>query len=243
MSAAQAQAPQVLALLSDLDGTLIDTEPLYYAAYRAAAQRLGSADWTHAQHVQHMLGRPQDEGIAAFLRELGLAATVPPAEVLRLRDDTLLPSFASVPLLPGAAAAIAQCRAAGLRLAIVTSSKSALMALKMAPHAAFLAQFELVVCNDSPLVAGLPGKPHPAPYTAAAAALGLRPAQCMVWEDSLQGVASGVAAGCGVVALPDARIPAAEVAAARPALVLPGLEAFELGSALRALAQAGGGAV
>ena len=229
--AAAAPNPPLRALLTDLDGTLIDTEPLYYAAYRAVAQRLG-ADWQHAQHVTHMLGRPQQEGVAAFLATLALPAAVTPEEVLRLRDEVLLPSFAAVPLLPGAAAALAQCAAAGLRLAIVTSSKEALLRLKMAPHAALLAQFELVVCNDSPLVAGLPGKPHPAPYLAAAAALGLQPRECMVWEDSLQGVASGVAAGAAVVvALPDARIPPAQVAAAQPTLVLRSLEDFSLAAA------------
>lgn len=234
MAAAEASAP-LRGLLSDLDGTLIDTEPLYYSAYRSVAQRLGS-DWLHAQHVEHMLGRPQQEGVAAFLATLSLSGTVTPEAVLQMRDEVLLPSFACVPLLPGVEAALSQCQAAGLRLAIVTSSKEALMRLKMGPHAALLARFELVVCNDSPLVRGLPGKPHPAPYLAAMECLGLQPRECLIWEDSVQGVVSGVAAGGVVVALPDARIPAAQVAAARPSLVLPSLEQFSLAAAQAAAA-------
>lgn len=57
------------------------------------------------------------------------------------------------------------------------------------------------------------GKPHPAPYLAGAALLGLRPEECVVFEDSLSGVAAGRAAGCTVIATTFTH-PAEELAAA-----------------------------
>ena len=218
--------PRIEALLSDLDGTLVDTEPLYFESYRAVAQKLG-AGWTNPQHVAHMLGKPQATGFAAFLAEID-RAHVSHAQLLALRDAELLPRFEATALLPGAAAAVAACRAGGLRCGIVTSSKRNLVGLKMRMHADFMAHFELVVCNDDAVLEGKAGKPDPACYHAAAAGLGVDIRQCLVFEDSLLGIRAGVAAGAFVVAVPDGRLPMDEVLAERPHLVLKDLREFSL---------------
>ena len=214
-------------LLSDLDGTLVDTEHLYYSAYSSCAAHYGKS-WSPQQHTQHLLGKPQTPGIAAFLAALQLTDSVTHEQVVQQRDAILLPAFASVALLPGAAAAVAAAKAAGLRCGIVTSSRRHMALLKTAPHAAFLANFEVIVCHDDELVAGKPGKPAPDHYVAAAAALGLLPSECMVWEDSLMGITAGVAAGCRVVAVPDSRIPLQEVHATGCSHVLTSLEHFSM---------------
>ena len=222
--------PALRALLSDLDGTLLDTEPLYFNAYLATAQHYGR-EWTPAQHTEFLLGRPQQAGIEKFLEVLGLSATATVEDVLRHRDAILEPAFStSVELLPGAARAVEACARAGLRCAIVTSSKRALLEMKArrSDIAAFLCQFELIVCNDDDIVLGMKGKPAPDPYLAAAGALGLLPSQCMVWEDSLAGVQAGKSAGCVVVAVPGAGMPKEVFAEAKPHVSLASLQDFDL---------------
>jgi beta-phosphoglucomutase-like phosphatase (HAD superfamily) len=58
MAAAAPRPFRARALLSDLDGTLLDTEPLYFAAYKAAVESFGVA-YDAAFHVEHLLGRPE----------------------------------------------------------------------------------------------------------------------------------------------------------------------------------------
>jgi len=215
------------ALLSDLDGTLFDTEPLYFAAYKAAVESFGvaySADF----HVAHLLGRPEAAGVAAVLSLLRPACDA--AALVAARDAAL--DFSRVAPCAGAAAAVAALRAAlpAGALAVATSSKERLVRAKRAAPAAdaLLAHFAAVVCADSPQMAGKAGKPAPDAFLAAAAAVGAAPADCLVFEDSLAGIAAGVAAGCFVVAVPDARLPAGAAAAAGAHVVLASLEEFRL---------------
>jgi HAD superfamily hydrolase (TIGR01509 family) len=221
-----------------MDGTLLDTESIYFASYKAAVEALAGAEagrssqllYTEAFHVEHLLGRPEGAGAAAIQAQLGLRCSS--AELLAARDALLLPAFERVAALPGAHGAMAALKAAlpPGRLAIATSSKERLLQVKSkGPEAAsLLALFDAVICSDSAAMAGQPGKPHPAIFQAAAAALGLQPQQCVAFEDSLTGIASAAAAGCFVVAVPDARLPQGSAAAAGAHVVLQSLEQFEL---------------
>jgi len=219
--------PVLRALLSDLDGTLANTEPLYYDVYLSIARDFGR-EWSSGQHVVHLLGKPQSTGVAAFLQVLGLAGELSVEVLIGVRDERLHAKVLAADLMPGSAAAILACKTAGLECAIVTSSKRSLVELKTARHGDFMQNFSLVVCNDDKLVEGKPGKPHPACYLAAAAALGVPPAECLVWEDSLMGIKAGVDSGCFVVAIPDPRIPMAEVRALKPHLILSDLTEFSM---------------
>ena len=218
------------ALLSDLDGTLLDTEPIYYAAYAAAAAALHSPQpYTPAFHAQHLLGKPEAAGVAAFVQHLGLPPGTPAASVLQLRDAHALPAFADAsPALPGAEAAVRACLARGLRAAVVTSSKRRLVELKRtgAP-AGLLELFEALICSDDPALLGQPGKPHPTCYLHAASQLGVPPGECLVLEDSAAGMTAGVEAGCFVVGLPSAGGEAAARASGAH-LLLPSLAEFRL---------------
>ncbi len=118
----------VAAVVFDLDGTLLDTEPIYFAAYAATAAALGvTAPYTFGTH-RLLLGRPEPVGVAAFLADLGLAAA--PGEVVALRDASLRAAFPSAGAMPGAVALVEALHAAGVPLAIATASKREYMALK-----------------------------------------------------------------------------------------------------------------
>jgi beta-phosphoglucomutase-like phosphatase (HAD superfamily) len=227
MAAAAPRPFRARALLSDLDGTLLDTEPLYFAAYKAAVESFGVA-YDAAFHVEHLLGRPEAAGVAAIL-----ALLRPPCDAAALvtaRDAAL--DFSRVAPCAGAAAAVRALRGAlpAGALAVATSSKERLVrAKRAAPEAdALVGEFAAVVCADSPAMAGKRGKPAPDAFLAAAAAIGAAPEDCVVFEDSLAGIAAGAAAGCFVVAVPDARLPAGAAAAAGAHVVLASLLDFRL---------------
>lgn len=214
------------AAVVDLDGTLLDTEPLYYASYARVAGEFGKSYSFDGVH-RFLLGRAEAEGAANMARILALPLT--PQDVLDRRDAHLVPLFSSTAALPGAVAGMAALAGAlGVaRMAIATSSCRRYLELKRTGNDALFASFGAVVCGDDAAVGGR-SKPDPAIFLAGAAATGVPPEECVAFEDSLAGIRSARAAGMFVVAIPDPRLSAEEVAAAGPHLVLPSLEAFTL---------------
>jgi HAD superfamily hydrolase (TIGR01509 family) len=181
------------AVLFDMDGLLIDSEPLWLEAETAVMARLG-AGWTEAdQHA--LLGG----SLQRTVRYLLAKATQPaPAEVVA---DWLMSDIedrvrrGGVPLRPGAGELLAAVTAAGLPRALVTSSERGFMEEVLASTGL---RFDVTVCADDVTVT----KPDPAPYLLAARLLGVEPARCAAFEDSPNGVASAEAAGCRVFAVP-----------------------------------------
>lgn len=181
------------AVLLDMDGLLVDSEPLWLEAETAVMARLG-AEWTTADQVQ-LLGGSLDRTISYLLARAKRPA--PPEEVAewlmsgvieRVRDH-------GVPLRPGARELLAEVAAAGLPHALVTGSERSFMDVVLARTGL---RFDALVCADDVSVT----KPDPEPYLLAAELLGADPARCFALEDSPNGVASAEAAGCRVIAVP-----------------------------------------
>jgi len=184
-------------VIFDLDGVLLDTEPLYTQATAAVAARFGKRyDWSVKSEC---IGRGTFEAAAIIIRALELPLS--PQELVQERDRTLVQLLATAAPLPGAQDLTRALAARGVPLAIATSTEAPLFAIKAAPHQDWLSVFAAVVCGDDPRV----GRPKPAPdiFLAAAADLGAAPADCLVFEDSPFGVEAALAAGMQVVALPD----------------------------------------
>lgn len=178
--------PGIAALLVDLDGTLLDTEPVWSAAAHALADRWG-APWSDEDDLR-VVGWSVP-AVAALLRERG----VPLDEagvVEALHDGVAERLGGAVPWRAGARELLAAARAARLGLALVTMSHRRLT-LGVA------GAFDVVVAGDD---VALP-KPHPEPYLAAARRLGVLPEVCLVVEDSPTGVSAGLASGAWVVAV------------------------------------------
>lgn len=180
------------AVLLDLDGTLIDTEPVWMAQEQALVAEFGGV-WTAAQAlacVGNSLPRT-----AQALRELG---GVPlPEEVIvgRLLDEVVAVVRREVPWRPGAKRLLRLLGEAGVPCALVTMSYRRLAEAALADLPA--GTFAAVVTGDEVCH----GKPHPEPYLRAASRLGVDVTGCLVLEDSPAGVASGVAAGARVIAV------------------------------------------
>lgn len=204
------------ALLWDMDGLLVDTEPLWTRAEHDLAAHLGGT--FTAQTKAAIVGTRLDVAVPIILRSLGVPAT-PEAvqDGAQFLLDRMTELFATpVGLRPGAAELLAQVAAVGIPQALVSSSFRVLVDAVLAHGAG---PFAVTLPGDE---VGA-GKPDPEPYRTAAERLGVDPRRCVVLEDSPAGVASGVAAGCAVVAVPSVPfVPPAGV------LVVPSLDEIAL---------------
>lgn len=178
------------AVLFDLDGTLIDTEPTWMAEEVALASAFGGT-WTSEQAVS-CVGNPLPVSAARLRDEAGV--DLPVDEIVsRLLDRVVAAVRSRVPWQPGARDLLSALRAEDVPCALVTMSYRSLADAVLADLPA--GTFATVVTGDE--VAN--GKPHPEPYLTAMARLGVEAARCVVVEDSPAGIGSGQAAGCAVV--------------------------------------------
>lgn len=186
------------AVLLDMDGLLVDTEPVWFEVEREVAGRLGGP-WSE-EHQHALLGSSLPRA-AAYLLEVS-GAEVPRGQVQQWLLDGMARRLAAEEprLLPGAAALLRDVAARGLPCALVSSSYRVLVDSVTASLASALGGLPFAVTVAGDEVHHL--KPHPEPYRAAAAALGVPPQACLAFEDSPTGAASADAAGCAVVAVP-----------------------------------------
>ncbi len=181
-----------VAVLFDMDGLLIDSEPLWFAAETAVMDRLG-VQWTQADQHQ-LLGGSLERSVSYMLAKA--ARPVPPQTLAAwLMADITERVRRDMPLRPGARELLASVARAGLPSALVTSSERTFMDAVLASTGL---RFDVLVCADDVTAT----KPDPACYLLAAKLIGVPPAECFALEDSPNGVASAEAAGCRVIAVP-----------------------------------------
>ncbi|AWS45887.1 HAD family phosphatase [Streptosporangium sp. 'caverna'] len=195
---------ELRAVLFDMDGTLVDTEGMWWEACAAVAAELG-LELTDAE-TGHVLGRPVEHVAAHLLRHApsspGTADTQPAMTDARLAEvgGRLIEAFAEriaegVTPLPGAIRLLDDLRAADMPVALVSASPRQIVDTVLRTIGA--ERFALVVAAEDTVRA----KPLPDPYLKAAANLGVAPAECVAVEDSPTGLAAAHAAGCRVVAV------------------------------------------
>lgn len=182
------------AVLWDMDGTLVETEPYWIECEYEMAVRHGAA-WSE-QDAMALVGGDLIDSATYIKRRMGLDAT-PEAIVEDLLDGVVARVRDEVPWRPGARELLEVLAEHGIRSALVTMSWTRLATPIV--EALPAGTFEVVVTGDR--VAR--GKPHPDPYLLAAAELGLEPRECLAVEDSATGVASAVAAGCPTLVVPN----------------------------------------
>lgn len=205
------------ACLFDLDGLLLDTEPLHARAWQEAASHFGRP--LVAEELMALRGRRRHDcadqvrqwiarsGGPALSREELLAVRQPIAEAL-------LPTAAP---MPGAQQLVERCVERGVPMALATSSSREAVALKAAPHR-WLEAIRVRVHGDDPELAA--GKPAPDVFLLAAARLGVKARDCWAFEDSPAGARSALAAGCRVHVLAPAHLEPEEITALYPGISL-----------------------
>ena len=189
--------PRPAALIYDLDGVLLDTEPFYTQVTQEIVGRYGKTfDWSIKSR---MIGRPSIESARYLIEALELPIT--PEDYLSERAGRLEALFRETPAVRGAERFTRAVAERGIPQAVATSSEKRLFDLKVLRHRQWFALFAAVVTGDDPRVAA--GKPAPDIFLRAAEDIGVAPAQCLVFEDAPAGVLAARSAGMRVVALPD----------------------------------------
>lgn len=195
----QAMDPQ--AVFFDMDGLLIDSEPLWLEVETEIMARLGG-DWAGAD--KSCLVGGSMERTVSYMLELA-ERPVPPAQVSAWLLDCMTARVrraaanGGVRVMPGARELLAELTSSGVPRALVTSSDRLVMdEILTGIGAADGKVFATTVCAQDVRRT----KPDPEPYLTAARRLGVDPARCVVLEDSINGVIAGEAAGCVTVAVP-----------------------------------------
>ncbi len=214
---------ELRAVLWDMDGTLVDTEPSWIAAEYALAERHG-ATWSRDLALELVGNNLIDSG--RFIRE-HMRIDLSAEEIVEdLLDAVIADLERDIPWRPGARELLADLSDAGIPCGLVTMSYQRFAG----PIVAHLpvGSFDVLVTGD--VVDN--GKPHPEPYLRAAELLGVRPEECLAIEDSNTGVASAEAAGCAVLCVPHhVAVPSAPTRTL--AVTLDGLSVGDLRSFLR----------
>jgi HAD superfamily hydrolase (TIGR01509 family) len=181
------------AILFDMDGTLIDSEPLWLKAEIEVMAEVG-CHWDEQDQI-NCLGGPA-ERTERYMQERSKNIKPYGYFIKRLHEVMKERITNELDLIPNALELLKECKKAGIKIALVTASSRDLMTivLKRFPQGTF----DIVVSGDDVEKS----KPDPAPYLLAAKQLSVDISKCVVIEDSLTGVESGLASGAQVIGIP-----------------------------------------
>lgn len=201
------------AVLFDLDGVLTPTADVHMHAWQTMFEELFAAwgiepPYTERDYFQWLDGKQRYEGVASLLRSrdvevpwgepgdpvsadtvCGIGNRKNEVFARVLREDGIAP-------YPGSVALLDRLQAAGVPVAVVSSSKNAIEVLTVA---GLRERFPVVVDGAVAEREGYPSKPDPGMFLAAASALGVDPARTVVVEDAHSGVQAGAAGGFALV--------------------------------------------
>jgi beta-phosphoglucomutase len=214
------------AAVFDFDGVIVDSEPIHFRSLREAllSERILI---THEEYWDHLLAHDDKSSIRLAFERHGERPDVERlARVERVKVERFAELIPEVPVFPGAREVIGAL-AAELPLAIASGARHEEIEAILTGIGLRDAFAAVVGAEDATRT-----KPDPAPYLEAARRLegrvpGLRPAECVAFEDSLPGVLSALGAGMKVVAVAHS-YPAAKLRSAHR--VLDSLAALETGS-------------
>ena len=205
------------ALLLDLDGTLVDSEPRHIRAHQKFLATVGLAIGPEIAAAN--IGKGDRAFYRTLMAERGVIGDADAWVTAKTNILMDLYRTEGLPLQPGVERLLAQAAASGVFCHIVTSAERRLCVLSL--EVTGLAQrLPARICHEDVLR----HKPNPEPYLLAASRLCVPPERCWVIEDSATGVRSGVAAGCHVIAVAGL-VPVADLKAAGAHEVVTSLEA------------------
>lgn len=181
------------AVLFDMDGVILDSEPIHFAAFQATFKHHGRT-FSHEDFLTHFIGRTDEEGFKRYFQfmneeiDINLVMDQKAKHYLELAKDQLV-------AYPGVVQLIKHLHN-HTKLALVTGS------LRIEAEAALEAVgiidcFEFMVCADDITI----GKPDPEGYLKAQSRLGIAKEDCVIIEDTPSGVAAAKASGIRCIAV------------------------------------------
>jgi HAD superfamily hydrolase (TIGR01509 family) len=185
----------IRALIFDMDGLMIDTEPLYWQVGRAIAARFGKT--VSDQTLRKTMGRDRVESCRILVSEVGLPMSA--EEMMHERERMMAVKLGEgVVLMPGLRELLARFSGRA-KLAVATSSPRMLASAALGA-AGIETIFDAIVTGDEIKN----GKPNPDIYLAAMSKLGVKADESIVLEDAPAGATAGKRAGAYVIAVPSA---------------------------------------
>jgi HAD superfamily hydrolase (TIGR01509 family) len=204
----------IRAVVFDLDGVLVDSEPVWEQVRRGLVAERGGHWAPDAQ--RRLMGMSTQEWARYLSEDLGVG--LPPEQVAELVIDRMAARYTEqLPLLPGAAEAVHRM---GARWPLGVASSSSPRLIETVLRAAGLRSCFQVVMSTEQVAHG---KPAPDIYLAVTGELGCPPSDCAAVEDSSNGLRSAAGAGLRVIAVPQPQYPPDPDALAQASLVLVGL--------------------
>ena len=187
------------AVIFDMDGVIVDSEPLHFQVETALFQELGIR-LSHGEHAE-FLGTSSREMFSALRQRFSLSESVEELMQEERRRYLNLLRNSPLPLNPGIPELVDRLKDGAYSIALASSAPEDQISLVL-ERSGLASKFEIRVSGDS--VAR--SKPHPEIFLNAAADLGVKPSSCWVIEDSANGIRAAVAAGMRTIAYsrPDA---------------------------------------
>jgi HAD superfamily hydrolase (TIGR01509 family) len=180
------------AVLWDMDGTLIDSEP-YWLASESAFAAAQDSNWGQDDGLG-VIGMSLYESSKLLKERVG--SSLEPQQIIdQITDGVLSQLEQAIPWRPGARELLKLLKDNNVKTALVTGSMHR-MAQMVAEQIGFEA-FDVILGGDDVVK----GKPHPESYLTAASMLGVDPTHCVAFEDSLTGITSAEAAGTKAVGI------------------------------------------
>ncbi|HUH08473.1 MAG TPA: HAD-IA family hydrolase [Egibacteraceae bacterium] len=197
-------------MIFDLDGVITDTASVHAAAWKRLFDEFLEArarttsekikPYEHADYLRHIDGKPRYDGVRDFLSSRGIhlddgdPSDLPDLQTVcglgNRKNQHFLAHIAEhgVRAYPSSVELVRALRRAGIGTGIISSSRNATAVLDAAGARE---EFDVKIDGADAAALGLPGKPDPAVFLAAAERLGVAPSRAAVVEDAISGVEAG----------------------------------------------------